>query len=306
MTPDTAIGHSTSMLGIFDTIQVNNAEKIDETDRLFCENLQDKLYSTLTQLDGWYNYLKTECDKYKVTHNIKYKNNGTVDYNEPYHSFESIEKNFERFCFLPFNTLNGVIELRQKAIVRFINSIIYYFNQSYKISVELPEVDEDNMPANFRPQYMDYVDLVIHHLGGANFREKAEGEIITNLHNAVNRWERHDKPDLRGKTIILYNMVSWSSFSFQHYKQYKLEYDSQGHLGKLCAGLGLFSDNSINSDIWIIKYLNTENVDITEKYPLNLSTNIQLKFFKNRRLDIHFADEATARECFKKLKLNQI
>lgn len=175
----------TDMLAVFDSIQVNNEEKISAHDKAFCEKQQQLLDDSLEQIDKWYAFFRHEAEQYKESHRITFEANGSVKTNPPYSPTGDYPSDYREFEFLPFNQLNKLVEQRQRAVIRFGRTIISYFNKTYSLSINKEDPDGKTMPVTLRPNYLSYVDQVIEHLGGRNFRETAEEEIIGRLHNTI-------------------------------------------------------------------------------------------------------------------------
>lgn len=165
------VGAATNMLSIFDKIEVRNEEKIAQIDRDFCEGQQRLLYATLDQLDVWYANFMKDAEQYKEEYKYSVTPEGRIEYREPYRYSYDVET-YKDLLFLPFKPINTIVEMRARAIQRFISSIISHFNKSYALSISAPEMDKKSLPANYRPVYMSYIDIVINHLGGKSFRQK--------------------------------------------------------------------------------------------------------------------------------------
>lgn len=154
------VGAATNMLSIFDKIEVRNEEKIAQIDRDFCEGQQRLLYATLDQLDVWYANFMKDAEQYKEEYKYSVTPEGRIEYRDPYRYSYDVET-YKDLLFLPFKPINTIIEMRARAIQRFISSIISHFNKSYALSISAPEMDKKSLPANYRPVYMSYIDIVI-------------------------------------------------------------------------------------------------------------------------------------------------
>jgi hypothetical protein len=152
---------------------------------------------------------------------------------------------------------------------------------------------------------MSYVDAVILHLGGRSFRNTAEDELIRRVQAAVHHYDRHPLPELKAKSIVFQSVFRFDSFYLQ-YGQYKINFSESSHVNSLCAGLAFYGQDRINGDTGIIGGYDSDNVDISKCYPLSTSPAEYMKFYKNGRIDVKFKDTASAEECFKKLKLNEL
>lgn len=300
------IGTGTDLLSLFGKIKVNNEEKISENDRKHCENLQNELYQTLNQLDGWYKLFYEDIQKYKDTYRIKFLINGKLDERELCYLASRSGTNYSRHEFRSFKVLNEIVDNRQSAQKNFASHIIRYFNEQYSLSVEEPNFDNENTSITFFPNYMSYVDLVVEHLGGRSFRDTAEDELIKRFHETVHSWERHDLPDLKAKSVIFYDLFRFDSWYYDNYKRHVLKSDGERKISSLCEGLRFYALDALEANINLIHGLDPDNVDITRWYPLNTGNGMEVKFFKNGRVDVRFKDASSAQDFFRKLKLNQL
>lgn len=299
------VGAGSNMLSVFDSIQIRNEEKISQSDRDYCEMHQANLYTILDQLDASYEAFRKDAEKYTDEYRCSLKQDGRIDYHDPYR-YSSNHDHYKEFQFLPFKSMNAIVEMRAKAIQSFAGAIISYFNRSYSLSVSTPRIDEKTLPVNYRPVYNSYVDTVINHLGGKNFRQKAEEEIIARLLALYPKCGWKNPPVQKGKTIMFNNLVSYNRSSIEVYKQYELDYDYSRNLQALCSGIALYSDNRLNGGIHIVRDFKEKNVSLTEWYKLFTIKSVELKFFKNGRIDVRFESLAEADACFSKLKLNTL
>lgn len=300
----TAIG-GTDILAVFDTIQINNEEKISLHDKEFCEQQQQLLNLSLGQIDKWYAFFRQEAEKYKESHRITFEANGSVTTNPPYKPHSDYPSSYQEYEFQPFTQLNNLVELRQRAIIRFGRAIISYFNQTYMLNVDYEEPDKKTIPVTLRPGYLSYVDRVIDHLGGRGFRETAEEEIINRFQkNVLGPYKK--MPELKGEKIIFYDVIRFDDFYSKNYREYHISYSYQKELTSLCEGIALAGSDKLNGSSNIILAFNPDNVDITEPYIINAGEAEKMKFYKNGRIDVVFSSRATAETAYKKLRLHSI
>jgi hypothetical protein len=231
--------------------------------------------------------------------------NGTVKYNKPHKPHTFYSDHYDNHDFLPFDSLNKVVEKRKRMIDIFAVNIVQHFNRTYNLSVPVPTLEEDTLPIDFVPAYMTYIDAVIAHLGGRGFRETAEEELINMFHQTVHRYDRHSLPEVKSRSIVFHDLFRFDSFSLQ-YGTYKIPWGDIDYVNTLCAGLAFYGQDRLNGDSGIICGFSKENVNITDCYELSTSPAEQLKFYKNGRVDVKFKDTASAEECFNKLKLNEL
>jgi hypothetical protein len=298
-------GQGTGMLGVFDSFQVRNEEKISQSDIRFCENQTEALNQTLLQLKGWYDIFYKSAQTLTGDNRVKFQKNGSAKFEKTHMNSVMALQPYKEFEFLPVDDINKIVENRRKAIEKFAGNIIRYFNKTYDLTVPVPEIDKENLALEFQPEYMTYVDTVIAHLGGRSFRETAEDELINKFHKTVHRYDRHALPELKSKSIIFPNLFYFDNFNLQ-YNRYEIRWEQEAHISNLCSGLAFYAHDRLNGDSGIIYGYDRNNVNITDWYPLSTSPAEYLKFYKNGRLDVKFKDAASAEECFRKLKLNEL
>lgn len=298
-------GASLNMLAIFDTIQVKNEDKLSQSDRDFCEMIQKSLYATLDQLDACYDYFLKETSKYRDEYTISFKKDGQIEYRD-LSRYSRDSHNYNEFCFLPFKPMNDIVIKRSQAIRKFIQDIIDHFNKSYNFSVSAPQVATGSLPVNYRPVYMSYVDTVIGYLDGNSFRQKAEEEIMGRLLSIYPQKGWKKPPVQKAKVITFPNIISYNSMHLEYHHEYQMEYGYNNNLEQLCAAITLFGDGRLNGDMNVIRNFNDNNINMTDWYKLVAIKSIEMKFFKNGRIDVRFESSAIAEECYKKLKLNTL
>jgi hypothetical protein len=293
---------SNNLLGVFDNIQVKNEEKITRADLEFCEAQQNEVEKALAALDKWYGVFREAALELSESHPVEFHADGSINHITSYHRNGFYDSDYQRYAFRPFESINAIVEKRKNTVKVFIYNILKYFNKAYSLSVPFPDINENELPIDFAPQYMAYVDLVIAHLVGRSFRETAEDELIRSVQITVHRYSNHALPEARGKSIVFNSLIRYNPY----YKECKIDWSESSHLEVLCAGLAFYGQQRLNGDTGIISGFNRENVDITDWHPLSTSPAEYMKFYKNGRVDIRFKDAASAEECFQKLKLNEL
>lgn len=296
-------GSQPDLLSAIMKIQVRHEEKISEFDRSFCQEQQKLLYETLDQLDFYYDFFKKECEKYPEVWKVEFNPKGTVVHKEQYMKYESYPDSYDHLKFRPFESLNLLVKLKQKTVIAFATNIIRHFNTTYKIEAPVPDLDS-NMEWDHRPAYQTYVDEVIDYLGGKTFKHMAEEEMIARFTKAAKqRGGSHYKPELKGDKIIFTCLLRYGSYSWD--RDNRLEYDYVGYLSDICAGLMFGGSGSLHGGYKFIAGLDTDVVDFTRWYDFNTSNPLAVKFYKNGRVDVRFADPGAAAECFEKLRLSE-
>lgn len=300
-------GNTRDLLSDIYRVQVRNEEKITERDRVYCQRQQDELYKSLTQIEHWYKVFTEDAEKYRESHRISYEPNGEIKTRPHHRSYEEELQDYADMEFYPFESIKELTKLNYRAHETFANRIVRYFNQTYNVSVPLPDIDNKTLPIGSRPVYGTYVGLVIEHLGGRGFRETAEDELLKRFLQAVrpSRWSKV-KPELKGDKISFPDVIMYDSFYYDNYKQNHLHYNYRSELEHFCEGIAFGADDTLCGGIGIIIHFNPDQIDTSDWYDLNTTHAEQMKFFRNGRIDVKFKDKEMADLCYKKLKLDGI
>lgn len=287
-------------------VEVRNEEKITEADRLFCQQQQDELYEVLEQLEHWYALFTSDAKQYKQSHKISYKPNGKIVVSTPYCSYEELPSDYRMFEFKPFDDIDKLVDLNYSACDAFAQRIVRYFNRTYNVSTPMPTIDAETLTMGARPHYTTYVDLVLEHLGGRNFRQTAEDEIIRRFRKMVEpgMWATV-KPELKGDRIVFPNVVLFDDFYF-YYSQNHIHYNYSADLECFCEGIVFGADGRLNGGRQFLSGFNSDDVDLKRWYDLTTENSVQLRFYKNGRIDAKFADATAAERCYRCLQLNEI
>lgn len=300
----TAISAGADLLSGILGVEIRNEEKITANDRLYCEDQQEALYRTLGQIERWYGIFTEEAEQYRLSHCVKYKENGEVSYRE---SLYPDDNNYSHHEFKPFKSINALAEANLRANKNFASRIIGYFNRTYNVSVPVPEINVDTLRIGFRPDYMTYVDTVIGHLGGRSFRQTAEDELLKRFLQLVRpgRWSKV-KPELKGDKISFPNIVGFDDFYYSNYGKNHIHYNYRDRIATLCEGIAFGSDNLLCGNERMVMRLDKDDVDVSGWYDLTTTNATGMKFFRNGRVDVRFIDRETASRCFSRLRLDGI
>lgn len=293
-----------SMCSILENLNISNKDRIPAEDRDLCQRHQRVLYQTLGQIKQWYDLLRVESDKYEGKYKLAYLPNGKVEAIKPYSPI-SRRMDYRDFEFKPFDLLNKLVDDYLSAIQAFANEIVGYFNNKYKLSVPFPEVDREKTPLGFQPEYLTFLDEVISYLGRMNFQEKAEEELIERFHKAAHRHHFQKPPILKNATIVFSDAFCFDDFYFT-YNEYHVAYSYSGYIHGICEGIFFALDGVKGVGISTIRDFNDNNVDITKWYSFSTEKEAFIKFYRNGRMDIKFADKETALTCWNKLKMDEI
>jgi hypothetical protein len=294
------------LLDFFDSLPISSKSVFQKTDLKFCEEEQRSLYETLDQTDRWYNIFKEEAEQYREAYHLSYAEDGKLNFSGYFNGHDSLPSGYRKYEFKPFEVINQTAEKRTAAIRAFERNIISYFNKTYHISVPVPEEDKKGFPLDFRPVYTTYTSLVERHLQGKGFRQTAEEELIKRFHNTVHcgYWKKKIPEQIKDR-IIFYDVIRFDEYYFQYGKN-KIHCNYSRYLEIFCEGIAFGAQNRPGGDSDIIDGFNSDNTNITEWYSLSIYPATGIKFYKNGRIDVRFADAASARNCFNKLRLNEI
>ena len=301
MNTNAQAGGSTDLLSSIMGVTVRNEEKIAAEDREFCEGKQAQLYTTLKQLQWWYKVFTTNAEPFRERYNLHYEENGSVAgslLRRFYHN--EGRSDYSVFLFLPFDSIDAVVELYGNAVGAFACDIVRHFNEKYSVSVPPPEIDKKKLPPGTMPTYQPYVDMVIAHLGGKGFRETAEEELIARFHDRVTGYRDVLKAELKGDRIMIADAI-WLDSTYDG--RIRIKWDSAQDLSKLCAGIVFGTTESLNGGVNYLVGFDSENVDVSRRYGM-IGGAVSVKLYKNRRVDFKFESADTAERCWKRLRLD--
>lgn len=111
------------------------------------------------------------------------------------------------------------------------------------------------------------------------------------------------KPELKKDKIVFPDVIYFDNFWPE---KNKLDYNSRPKLETFCAGIAFGADDELSRNSSMILWFSDDNVDVSKPHTLTTTHAEEIKFFKNRRIDVKFKDTNTAEECFIKLRLNTI
>jgi hypothetical protein len=307
MTTKTNSASSTDdLLDFFDSLPISPKTVFQENDLQFCEEEQRLLYETLNEIERWYNIFHEEAEQYREAYRLSYSEDGKVNFTGYFNGSDSLSPKYRQYEFKPFDVINQLVENRIAAIRAFERNIISYFNKTCHVSVPVPEEDKKSFPLDFRPVYKTYTSLIEQHLQGKGFRQTAEEELIQRFHSTVHcgYWKKKLPEQIKDK-IIFYDVIRFDEFYFQ-YNRNKIHYSYIRPLEIFCEGIAFGSQNRLGGDSGIIDGFKSDDTNITEWYNLSVYPASGIKFYKNGRIDIRFADAASAKDCFNRLQLNEI
>lgn len=288
-------------------VEVRNEEKISAADRTFCERQQVACYEALARIEQSHAFLTAQIEQFHDEYEISYKPNGHIITCERQSLDDDIPFSYRIVARQLFADIEAFVKLNHEVNEIFATRIVRYFNETYNVSVPMPNVDAETLKMGERPVYTTYVDRVIEHLGGRSFRDTAETEILERFLNLVRpgRWAK-SKPELKGCKIAFPDIVSYDDFYFKWDRCHHMAYGNQSKFDTFCEGIIFGADNRLNGSRESVIGINTDDVDLTRWYDTTTESGIQLQFFKNGRIDVKFKDAAAAEACFQRLCLHEL
>ena len=288
-------------------IQVRNEEMITAQDRAYCLSQQDNLYRTLDQIGYWYSIFRKEAEKYRDELNFDYLDSGKPTGQCDRYVRSDDKMSYIQHEFLPFDSMDELVDKNLHAVRQFAYRIINYFNNTYHLSVPVPDIDGNTLKMGERPVYSTYVDMVISHLGGRTFRDTAEEELVRRFQKMIrpSRWSRA-RPELKKDRIVFQNIVGWNDITLEYRGIYSLSYGYDTNLSVLCEGIAFGAEDFLNSGIGIISRFDSHDVRLSEWYDLTTDNATHMRFYKNGRVDVKFKDAAAAESCYRRLGLDNL
>ena len=281
-------------------VEVRNEEKISAADRIFCEQEQSEFYQTLEQIERCYAALRAEVERHRGCYEIAYKPNGSVSIRE-----RDTTTDYHLAVSHLINRINDFVRLNYNIHTIFANRIVRYFNDTYHVSVPDPHIDRDTLAMGTRPVYTTFVDRVIEHLDGRNFRATAEEEIIHRFLGLVTSGRRAtSKPELKGSKIAFPAIVSYNDFYIKLERRYQIPYDCNSTMDTFCEGIVFGADGRLDGSQKTILHLRADDIDLKRWYDTTTESGVQLQFFRNGRIDVKFGDADAAEACFRRLRLH--
>lgn len=250
----------------FDSIVIENDQRIEPEDVEFCENEQNKYMAAVNV----YKPLLKAFNEYKEVSGIDSKH-----WDAGYISWREED-----------DTINIIDKLKK----RFISNVCHYFSKKYNVTIETSEFKGKY---NTDITYSQIVDEIFIQLDGFNFKEKAVNEIKNNLKNKVGSYK---------KITVNKNKVTIPSYVYMdHWEKkwgiLKLSYGSENKVRVLLNALSNFETNSTDL-IWYYEglYNSLTSENPFKKYELGYNKVQSLKPFQNGKVEIVFDNREQAQQ----------
>ena len=286
-----------SLLDKFSAIEVKADTRISEEDRRVCQTHQaayEKARETFASLRRkWKDFVAEQQELMSTVATESYVK-------ERYYCMEglSADKIRTKFEYLP--------EL-------LINSIVYYFNDKYHVSVDIDEVKRVLLPEEpkhdweksrtaeyhktmktFVLRYEDIIEQIFIQLGGRTFEERAVDEIKEKCHAFA--WSSYNKGE--AKYEVQNETIHFTGYAC-YYKTY---YTSSGYwvledgMKNVMRGLAHFETQQLEYLPRDIAFLVSHQEKQSSSYEFTYEKIKKLRMFKNNRVDVKFASKELAHQ----------
>lgn len=301
------------MISMFDEIEIKNTNRIAVDDKEFCDDIQSVFTKCFDRLLKWRElFIKAQQD----SPSNGYENPSGWHVDQKYYgSDSSLEEQFSVFDFTPLYPIERIDKLIYNASCRFENKIVEYFNSKYhcRFESQLRVCDSifEYRYGDSRTNYMRYngkqplaygaiIDYIVDALGGTSFIEQANMIAIDEFRQTI-RW---------GDVTLKGNKISFTNWgSFHSWSGYRIDYEQQRKIRKVLRVLALFESGHLTDMIMVGMNAierNNENVNWGSEYLLTTKKVVGIKFFKNNKMEIKFADASSAEEFFKAYELSEV
>lgn len=275
-------------------LELERAQVLPSEDRDYCELLQQQCYRVLERIQRLYGKLREEVESL-TEYDLTFLETGEVK--ARLHTDQNPRTVFSRFEELPIEMLNSIVGKYKYVCLEYCEKVMQHFRKKYQINSTYKE-EPAQIKMGHRPSYATYVDFLVSGLDGKSFREKAEEEIICGAMTVACRGRK--QPLCKGDIIQFFNITYMDSF-YRGLGRNAFSYSQS--VAKLCAGLALFAEDSIEGDERYISGLDTNNVEVGKWYDLPSDKLSGIKFYLNGRIDVRFASAAHAAACYRFLRL---
>lgn len=273
---DSTIHAFSGLLSKFDAIELSGEQRISEEELEYCQ-LQEQIF-------------------FETCNTLK---QAMVDISSLYAKYKDVDTHrnvYDGANYLSYYSDVEVYPKRIKEIYeRFVSRITYYFTEKYKVSLSSEEIikkyDENTI------SYSLILDEIFEQLGGLTFKEKAVTEIKAASKKTV---YRADKVSIAKNKLSITDFVWWQT-SWDN--SLSVSYDDRA-VRPLFMALSHFMTGNVDmthslQNIYQQLKRGSKDYDIYAKFELPHDVLQAIKFYKNGKVDLFFADNSQA-ETFKK------
>ena len=249
------------IINTFDNIEINNNSRISADDEEFCKT-QEKLYKDfISYTDNYINYLKDNTFS-----------------NEIYNSN----------CLI-----NSITETRNNKKCNFINDIVHYFRQTYKVTLTSESI---NKKYGIEVTYNNIIDEIINQLDGYSFTDKAEKEVKDEFKETI----KHNKIKISSCKISFDSFFYANCYNYGSGNKYEVAYSYDEKFKKLFKSLAHYLNIDSESFSKLHRTLTSEYNDLVFKtHDIDTNKIKSLKLYKNGKIDIEFSSAEYARQFAK-------
>ena len=299
-----------NLLEKFETVEVNPSHCISPEDKNYCERHQAAYEAALEGVQEltffWEDMRKTQQEllgegEYSVGNELTYLTfrNG--------------------LAITDTSLLNHIEGLHHMLVL----SITHHFNTTYNMTLSESAVEEKLIPQEPRQtwprdneaveayhkamqslvlHYQDIVDLLILQMDGRTFAQQAFHELATSCHQAAwNMYQKKPKYECK-KNVIRYTGYGCQVRNWGHSDEWQLQDDTK----TILRGIAHFETGNYRTyPVGISDLLGYGYSYDNEHQFLDCKKLIQLKMFKNGRVDFKFSSETYAEE-FARLYLGSV
>lgn len=288
------------LLDKFAEIEVKNDERISKIDKRFCEVQQESYDATRQTFDELRTFWKAAVE---IQEEILFD---LPDDHKCSNGFLDIMKN------LSVKDINEAIEDTQ---ARFIERLVNYFRTTYSVSLDesvikahlLPEepkggrwnsnteewMEYHSQMRNLSLRYEQVLDEIFIQLGGRSFADRAVDEIKEKCHNAA--WNKYRQ---KAEYEVKKDVVRFTSYACKYTDWYSSgSWELNDGMKPIMYGLAHFETGSLHllphgfSNLVGWSRLNDPLIEFS-----TCEKVVQLRMFKNSRVDIKFASALLAKQ----------
>ena len=272
------------LLQKFEEIKIDNTERIRESDRICCQNLNDTYSKALTHyqsiLEKMYEIDLKHEDPFEIRKDDKWDRVCSKKHGEDLWAYND-DGSPSKYIL----TLKSSIQVLH---TQFIRKVVEYFASTYGIGLN-KERFEKRIGDNLKITWQEILDLVFEYIGDEELENKGIQEFKDYFKKQI-RWP--DQLKVNKNKISLHDQVffcHWSS---------NLEFSSSSGIDYFIKALSFFEFDVLEYSGTFYHSLpnNRSNLSL-DLYETPLSSKFKgLKLFKNGRVDLVFRSEEYAKE----------
>lgn len=250
----------------FDNIEINNNNRISLDDEEFCKNQENQYKQFIEFSNNYIEYLKNN-------------------------SLSNMFLNSE-------SLINEMNEKRQNNKNWFIEKIVSYFRDTYKVTLKYEPIQNKY---DLDITYNTIIDEIIEQLDGYSFTDKAGKEIKDALKKQITRgYDNNVRAEIKNKKVI-FDDFFWIDSWDKKYGTYKVSYSSDEAFLKLLKAISHFEQGA-NENTYHGVYetiTRKRNDEVFKEHTLMCIKAESIKLFKNGKVEVTFLNNEYARQFAK-------